>query len=62
MIRHIKHAVHHAAHARGFIHKHPIVTFTLAAIGLATVGVGVKNTLAGKTPATSQPPAAGGAA
>jgi hypothetical protein len=52
MLRHIKHAVRHS----GFIDKHPVLTFLLAAIGLSTVGE-LAISIAGKTPAVQQPPA-----
>lgn len=55
MIRHIKHAIRHS----GWVHKHPVATFLLMAIGgAAVVETAVKATA--KAPTTSQPVKAGG--
>lgn len=60
MFRGIKHAVRQS----GFVHKHPIITFGLMAVGLGAIVEGAIH-WTGKKPSTSQPiqsTAGGGAA
>lgn len=44
-----------SSHARSLAGSHPVVTFGLLAVGIATVGKGIMGVLAPKT-STAQPP------
>lgn len=50
MIGKLKHAVRHS----GFIHKHPLLTFGLMALGVGVIFEGATK-LTAKKPTTSQP-------
>lgn len=48
------HSIKHAMTHSSFVNKHPILTFTLACVGLSTLAKVATNATA-KSPSTSQP-------